>query len=80
MQAEQEAEERIASAAAMSHAVAVEAEMPSAEAPVDIAVRAREPAATVGPQAWQDGAVVAVASAAEADEGRLQNQRIGATK
>lgn len=80
-QAEQEraAQEaaRIASAAAMCRAAAEEAEMPSVEDPVDIADRAREPAATGGPQAWEDGA--AVASAAEADEGRPQNQRIGAT-
>lgn len=83
-QAEQEraalAAARIASAAGMSRAAAEEAEMPSAEGPVVIADQAREPAATVGPQAWEDGVVAEAASAAEADEGRCQNQSRGATR
>lgn len=73
--------ERIASAAAMSHAVAVETEMPSEEDPEGIADRARAPAAAVVPQAWEGEAVEEAVSAAEADEGRShRTKNVGARR
>lgn len=63
--------ERIALVAAMSHAAAVETEMPSGAALEVIADRARVPAVAADPQAWE----AAAASAAAADEGRSQKSK-----